>query len=75
MPSLMKKFFKYALILLGVDVLLFLLLALKPDPEPLNNIGCPQETERDSIEACDGQPNGQQMMLHDPNTWTPAILR
>lgn len=30
----MKKFFKYALILLGVDVLLFLLLALKPIPEP-----------------------------------------
>ena len=36
----MKKFFKYALILLGFDVLLFLLLALKPVPSPLTKAEC-----------------------------------
>jgi len=36
----MKKFVKYALILLGFDVLLFLLLALKPVPSPLTKAEC-----------------------------------
>ena len=36
----MKKFFKYALILLGFDVLLFVLLALKPVPSPLTKAEC-----------------------------------
>ncbi len=36
----MKKFFKYALVLLGVDVLLFVLLALKPVPSPLTKAEC-----------------------------------
>jgi hypothetical protein len=36
----MKKFFKYALLLLGLDVFLFLLLSLKPVPSPLTKAEC-----------------------------------
>ena len=36
----MKKFFKYVLLLLGLDVLLFLMLALKPVPDPLSKTEC-----------------------------------
>lgn len=38
----MKKFFKYVLILLAFDVLLFLLLALKPAPDALTKSDCIQ---------------------------------